>query len=85
MRIGRVVGWVGLVAHLALAFWYAATPLVAPAWAVAVLVLVWLALLVVAIRLLRRRPVLVPVVPLAAVVIWVAAVSAGDAWLGWTA
>lgn len=85
MQIGRAVGWAGLVAHLALGFWYAATPLVAPAWGVAGLVLIWLVLLAVAIRLLRRRPVLVPVVPVAAVLIWVAAVSAGDAWLGWTA
>ncbi|WP_446220875.1 hypothetical protein [Micromonospora sp. IBHARD004] len=85
MQTARVVGWLGLVAHLALGTWYAASGLVAPAWAVAGLVLVWLVLLAVAIRLLRRRPALVPLVPLSAVLIWLAVVSAGDAWLGWTA
>lgn len=85
MQTARVVGWLGLVAHLALGAWYAASGLVAPAWAVAGLVLVWLVLLAVAIRLLRRRPALVPLVPLSAVLIWLAVVSAGDVWLGWTA
>ncbi|SCL27633.1 hypothetical protein GA0070624_3540 [Micromonospora rhizosphaerae] len=81
----RVVGWLGLIAHLALAFWYAASGLVAPAWAVAGLLVVWAVLLVVAIQLLRRRPALVPLVPLAAVLIWLTVVSAGGAWLGWIA
>jgi hypothetical protein len=80
-----VVGWLGLAAHLVLAVFYAASGLVAPAWAVAGLLLLWLALLAVAVRLLRRRPALVPVVPLAAVLLWLAVVSAGGAWLGWTA
>jgi hypothetical protein len=85
MQTARVVGWLGLAAHLALGIWYAASGLVAPAGAVAGLLGVWLVLLAVAIRLLRRRPALVPLVPLAAVLIWLAVVSAGDAWLGWTA
>lgn len=81
----RLVGWLGLAAHLVLGLWYAASGLIAPAWAVAGLLLVWLALLAVAIRLLRCRPALVPLVPLTAVLIWLAVVTAGDAWLGWTA
>lgn len=85
MKITWAVGWLGLAAHLAVGFWYGASGLVAPAWAVVALLAVWVALLVVAIRMLRQRPVLVPLVPLAAVVIWLAAVTAGDLWLGWTA
>lgn len=83
--MARLVGWLGLVAHLALGFWYAASGLVAPAWAVAGLLLVWIVLLVVAIRLLRQRPALVPLVPLAAVLVWVTVVTAGEVWLDWTA
>lgn len=81
----RVAGWLGLAAHLLMLVWYAATGLVAPAWAVAGLLVVWLVLLGYGLRLLRRRPAAVPLVPLAAAVIWLAVVSAGDAWLGWTA
>jgi hypothetical protein len=81
----RIAGWLGLVAHLVFFFWYAASGLVAPAWAVVVLLAVWVALLGVAVWLLRTRPVLVPLVPLAAALIWFGAVSAGDAFLGWTA
>lgn len=81
----RVIGWLGLAAHLAVGFWYAASGLVAPVWAVAGLLVVWAVLLAVAIRLLRRRPARVPLVPLSAVLIWLAVVSAGGAWLGWSA
>ena len=81
----RVVGWLGLLAQLATLLWYAASGLLAPAWAVAVLLVIWAALTVVAILLLRRRPVLVPLVPIAAALIWFDAISAGDAFLGWTA
>jgi hypothetical protein len=81
----RIVGWVGLVAHAALFIWYAASGLLAPGWAVGLLLVVWAALLAVAIWLFRTRPVLTPLVPLAAVAFWFAAISAGEAWLGWTA
>ncbi|MEU2615583.1 hypothetical protein ABZ570_29010 [Micromonospora sp. NPDC007271] len=79
MRMRRVVGWLGLAAHLAVGFWYAASGLVVPGWALAGLLVVWAVLLV------RRRPALVPLAPLSAVLVWLAVVSAGGAWLGWTA
>ena len=44
-----------------------------------------LALFAVAIYLLRKRPPWTLVVPVAAVAIWFAGISAGEAWLGWTA
>jgi hypothetical protein len=84
-RGARVVGWLGLVGHAAIFFWYAASGLVAPGWAVAVLLLLWLALLVVGVWLRRNRPLLTPLVPVAAVALWFAVIAAGDAWLNWTA
>ena len=83
-RWARVVGWIGLLAHLPLVFWYAASGLLAPLWAVVALLAVWAGLLVLAVVLLRRRPLLVPLVPLFALAFWFLAVSAGEAWLGWT-
>jgi hypothetical protein len=79
------LGWLGLVAHLATLVFYAASGLLAPGWAVAVLLVVWLALLVVAIWLLRNRPVFVPLVPIGAWLIWFGALTAGEKWLGWIA
>lgn len=81
----RIVGWLGLAGHAFLFFWYVFSGLIAPTWAVIALLVVWAALLVVAIRLLRNRPLLVPLVPVTALLIWLGAMSAGDAWLNWTA
>jgi hypothetical protein len=79
------VGWIGLLLHLGTLVFYAASGLVAPGWAVVLLLVVWAVLLGVAIWLLRTRPVWVPAVPVAAWFIWWAAISAGEAWLNWTA
>jgi hypothetical protein len=74
------------MAGMACAFFlYAASGLVAPGWAVAVLLLVWLVLLVVAARWWTSHPRRVPLVALFAMVFWFGAVTAGGAWLGWTA
>ncbi len=81
----KVVRVLGIVAHVVLLPYYLASGLVAPLWAVIVLVAVWAALLVVALRLWKARPFLVPLVPIAAVAIWFAAIAAGETWLGWTA
>jgi hypothetical protein len=81
----RIVGAIGLLAHLAMLVWYAASGLVAPGWAVALLLLVWAALLGFGIWLWIRRPAFVPLVPVAAAAIWFGAISAGEAFLNWTA
>jgi hypothetical protein len=81
----RVVGTIGLVAHLAMLVWYLASGLVAPLWAVVVLLLVWALLLALGIWLWVRRPALVLLVPVAAAAIWFGAISAGEHFLGWTA
>lgn len=80
-----VLGWLGLIAHLFTLIFYASSGLIAPIWAVVLLLIVWLALLVVAIQLLRtRRPVWVLPVPVVAWLFWYAALSAAETWLGWT-
>jgi hypothetical protein len=81
----RIIGGLGLAVHVVMLYWYAASGLVVPAWALLALLVVWIVLLVVAIRLLRTRPALVPVAPVAAALIWLGVVSAGGAWFGWTA
>jgi hypothetical protein len=81
----RLIGAVGLLGHLGLLVFYAGSGLVAPGWAVIVLMIVWLALLVLGIRLLITRPLLALLVPVVAALFWYAAISAGDAFLNWTA
>jgi hypothetical protein len=80
-----LLGWLGLAAFLATLPFYLASGLVAPVWAIAVLLIVWLGLLAAAIWLLRsRRPLWVLAVPVVAWLIWYGAISAGERWLGWT-
>jgi hypothetical protein len=82
--MNRAIGWLGLLLHLGTLVFYAASGLVAPGWAVVTLLLVWAALLGVAIWLLRTRPLWVPAVPVVAAAIWWGSLTAGEAWLGWT-
>ena len=81
----RIIGVIGLLGQLGLLVFYAASGLVAPAWAIVVLMVIWLALLIVAIRLFIRRPLLVPIVPVVAFGIWYGAISLGEALLHWQA
>lgn len=81
----RIFGFIGIAAHLVVGFFYLTAGLVTPApWLVG-LILVWVALLVVAILLLRRRPLLVLVVPVVALGLLIGGISLGKALLGWTA
>lgn len=77
--------WIGLVGLVAVLWLYGASALVVPLWAVAALVLAWLVQLVLAIRWFHKRPYVVLLLPVAALVLWVAVVAAGAAWLGWSA
>jgi len=80
-----VLGWLGLAALLVTGIFYASSGLLAPGWAVAVLLVIWLLLLIVAIQMLRiRRPLYVLPVPVAAWLVWLGALTAGENWLGWT-
>ncbi|MFC3742944.1 hypothetical protein [Paractinoplanes deccanensis] len=80
-----VIGWLGAAAFAGTLVLYAAGGLLAPAWAIALLLLAWLALLWLVVRLMRTgRPLWVPAVPVAAYTLWYAALTAGERWLGWT-
>jgi hypothetical protein len=57
-RLPMFAWGIGLVGHLVMLVWFAASGLVAPLWAVGGLLLVWAVLLVVGLRLRRRRPAL---------------------------
>jgi hypothetical protein len=84
--MARVAGWLGVALHLVVGVVpYAVSGLVAPAWVYPVLYLLWAALLVVAVRLARRGSGRALLVPVAAVVLWLAVISFGEAVLGWTA
>ena len=86
-RLQKASPWpfVGMIGIAAVLFLYGVSGLVAPWWGVLVLFLMWIGLFVLATRWWTRHPRWVAVLPLAALAIWFAVVSAGGAWLGWTA
>lgn len=75
---------VAAVAHLVVGFYYLASGLMAPLWAVVLLFVVWALLAWVGVRLVRRRSCLVLLVPVAAALVWSGVMSFGGAVLGWT-
>lgn len=77
--------FVGIAGMAAAFFLYAASGLIAPWWAVVLLLVVWLFLFIVACGQWTRRPRVVPVVALVTLLLWFAVIIAGGAWLGWTA
>jgi hypothetical protein len=80
-----VLGGLALVAMLALAPFFVASGLMAPGWAVVLFGVLWLALFVLGCSWIRRKPLWVIPLPFAAAAIWLGGMSAGGAWLGWTA
>lgn len=78
-------GFVGLVGMVAMFFPYAASGLVAPYWAVGVLLVVWLVLMVMTCRWFLARPKRALVMPVIALIVWFGAISAGGFFLDWTA
>ena len=77
--------FVGMAGMACAFFLYAASGLLAPWWAVVLLLLVWVALLGLAAAWWTRHPTWVPVVAVFAVGLWFMALNAGGRWLGWTA
>jgi hypothetical protein len=75
---------VGIAAHLAVGFFYLVAGLVVPWPALLLFWAFWIFLLVMAVRH-RDRPGWVLATPVVAAVALLAAVSLGDALLGWTA
>jgi hypothetical protein len=74
---------VAAVMQLAIGYLYLLLALVAPLWAVGIFVLVWLALAVLLVRV-RGAGARVLWVPILTSVIWLSAIWAGDALLGWS-
>ena len=76
---------IGALLHLAVGLLVAVSTLVAPAWAVGVLWLVWIGAGLWAMRMWRRLAFAPLIAGGATIVFWVAFVTFGDLVLGWTA
>lgn len=77
--------FVGMVGMACAFFLYAASGLVAPWWGVVLLLVVWVALFVLACAWWTSHPRRLPGIAVLTIALWFALVSAGGAWLGWTA
>jgi hypothetical protein len=84
-RLPQIAWGIGLAGHLVMLVWFAASGLVAPVWAVAGLLVVWAGLLVIGLRLRRRRPGWMLLIPFLEIGLWVGVINAGERFLGWTA
>ena len=77
--------FVGMAGMACVFFLYAASGLLAPWWAVVVLLVIWALLLFLATAWWKLHPTWVPGIPVFAVALWFGVMNAGGAWLGWTA
>jgi hypothetical protein len=84
-RGARIAWWAGLAGHVVMLLWFGASGLVAPVWAVACLLAIWVVLLLAGYWLRANHPLWMLVIPAIDVAVWVAGISAGDAFLDWTA
>ena len=77
--------WIGLILLVSAFFPYAASGLIAPWWAVVVMLVLWLLQMVLALSWFNRRPTWVPWLGVFSFVLWFAAMNAGGYFLNWTA
>lgn len=75
---------VACLLHLIVAYFYVLSGLLAPPWAVLMLLLIWVALTFVLLRMRSAGPKTL-IVPVGAAAIWFAVLWLGDMLLGWTA
>ena len=80
-----VLAAISALAHLAVGVFYLSSGLVAPGWAVAVLLVWWVLLAVQLSRLALRGSWWTPAVPLVAFGSWWLVLAAGERFLHWTA
>jgi hypothetical protein len=80
-----VVAGLSGVAHLVVGVFYLSSGLVAPAWAIAVLLVWWVLLAVQLSRLALRGSWWTPAVPVVAFATWWLALTLGERFLDWTA
>jgi hypothetical protein len=85
LNLRRSASWIGVASMVVVAWPFAFIGLVAPVWMIPVMLTVWALMLAVALRSFNERPMLVLGMPVIALAFWVAVVSAGGAWFGWTA
>lgn len=81
----RVVATLGVLGLIGVLPFYVLSGLVAPLWAIVLLLLVWAALAVCSVRWFARRPWVVLVLPLVAAAVWFATIILGEQLLGWQA
>ena len=79
----RTLGFVGVAAHFVAGYFYVAAGLVAPLYGIVVLWILWVALLAVAVWLLRRHPLWILAIPFVAVGILYGGIAFGETVLGW--
>jgi hypothetical protein len=86
-RTEKVSPWpfVGMAGMACVFFLYAASGLLAPWWAVVMLLVLWALALFVATAWWSLHPTWVPWIPVALAAFWFVAMNAGGALLGWTA
>lgn len=77
--------FVGMILMAAAFFLYAASGLIAPWWAVVLLLLVWLALLVLSFAWWSTHPRRLPWLAGGAMLFWFLALNAGAVFLDWSA
>ena len=77
--------FIGMAGMACMFFLNAASGLVAPWWGVTILLFKWLVLLRVAALWWTPRPKATMALPVVDFALWIAIVSAGGAWWGWTA
>lgn len=82
LAVGR---WFGVAALAAVGFLYAFAGLVAPAWGVGVLWIVYLAIVVIMVLTWKSRPLVAVVAGPVAWLAWAGIVLFGDLVLGWSA
>ncbi len=81
----RLILVLAIALQLVTGSFYLAAGLVAPAWAVLLLWASWIGLLWVLVQLWNRHATLALLVPPASLGLFLAALSAGETWLGWVA
>ena len=84
-RIPVIAGWTGLVLMLVPLYWFIASGLLAPLWAIVGLLVIWGAALVWGIIVRRRWPWVVLALPVALMLLWLVVITIGERLLGWTA
>ncbi|MFC7489077.1 MULTISPECIES: hypothetical protein [unclassified Knoellia] len=79
-RAVATLGVLGLIGALPI---YVSSGLVAPLWAIVLLLLFWALLAVLSLRWFTRRPWLVLLLPVVAAAVWLLTLTLGEQLLGW--